>query len=208
MLSQAGRSRAVRRLTKGQSIFRAGEPAHALFFIQQGKVKISVVSEQGKEAILILPGDGDFIGEDALIPNHTSYVTTATAITDCVLVPIEADELRRLLREHQRFSQVFVSFLVSRNRQLKESLADQLFDHSERRLAKILLSLAGLESEELNDAAVPRITHQTLAEMVGTTRPRISFFISRFRRLKLIAFRGRELYVTRALRDYVLRGSE
>src|SRR5215469_2682590 len=134
MLSQAGRPGAVRRFTKGQSIFQAGEPAQALFFIQEGKVTISAVSEQGKEAILILAGDGDFIGEDALIPNHTSYVTTATAITDCLLVTIEADQLRRLLREHERFSQVFVSFLLSRNRQLKESLVDQLFDHSERRL--------------------------------------------------------------------------
>ena len=204
MLSQTGRSKAVRRLTKGQSIFQAGEPAHALFFIQQGKIKVSAVSEQGKEAILILPGDGDFIGEEALIPTHTSYVTTATAITDCVLVPIEADELHRLLRENPPFSEVFLSFLLSRNRQLRESLADQLFELSERRLAKILLSLAGFEHGEATYAAVPKITHQTLAEMVGTTRPRISFFISRFRKLKLIDFKNRELYVTRALRDYVL----
>ena len=200
MLSHAGHSRAVRRFTKGQPIFLAGEPADTLFFIRQGRIKISALSEHGKEAILLLSGDGDFIGEEALIPDRTSYVTTATAINDCVLLPILADDFRRLLREHQRFSQAFLSFLLSRNRQLMESLADQLFEHSERRLAKILLSLAGP-----NEALVPRTTHQTLAEMVGTTRPRISFFISRFKKLRLIEFKNRELYVTRSLRDYVLR---
>ena len=204
MLSQAGRSRAVRRFTKGQAIFQAGETAHSVFFIQQGRIKISAISDQGKEAILILSENGDFIGEDALLSDKSIYLTTATAITVCVLLPIEANELRRLLREEQRFSQAFMSFLLSRNRQLKESLADQLFDYSERRLAKILLSLAEVENDGSGKAALPRITHQTLAEMVGTTRPRISFFISRFRKLKLVEFKNRELYVTRSLRDYVL----
>ena len=206
MLSQAGRSRAVRRFSKGQAIFQAGEPAHSLFFIQQGRIKISVISDQGKEAILVLPGNGDFIGEEALLSGKSSYLTTATAITDCALLPIEANELRRLLRENQRFSQVFMSFLLSKNRQLQESLADQLFDDSERRLAKILLSLAEAENDGSGKAALPRITHQTLAEMVGTTRPRISFFISRFRKLRLIEFKNRELYVTRSLRDHVFHG--
>jgi len=204
MLSQAGRSRAVRRFTKGQAIFQAGETAHSVFFIQQGRIKISAISDQGKEAILILSENGDFIGEDALLSDKSIYLTTATAITVCVLLPIEANELRRLLREEQRFSQAFMSFLLSRNRQLKESLADQLFDYSERRLAKILLSLAEVENDGSGKAALPRITHQTLAEMVGTTRPRISFFISRFRKLKLVEFKNRELYVTRSLRDYVM----
>ena len=207
MLSPAGRPGLVRRFIKGQSIFRAGGPLHGLFFIQQGTVKISAVSEQGKEAILVLPGSGDFVGEESLLPDNGSYLTTATAVTDCLLVAIEADELRLLLREHQRFSQAFVSFLLSRNRQLQESLADQLFDYSERRLAKILLSLAGIKNDQIDKAALPRITHQTLAEMVGTTRPRVSFFMSRFRKLKLIEFKNRELYVTHALRDYVLHAN-
>jgi len=206
ILFQSGRERPVRHFAKGRLIFRAGEPVNALFFIQEGRVKISAISEQGKEAILLLAGNGEFIGEEALIQNSTSYTTTATAITDCALVAVEVDELQRLLREYPRFTQLFLSFVLARNRQVQESLGDQLFDLSERRLAKILLSLAGLEASGRAKAAIPRFTQQTLAEMVGTTRPRISFFINRFKQLKLIEFKDRELYVNRALRDYLLQG--
>jgi CRP/FNR family transcriptional regulator, cyclic AMP receptor protein len=199
-------SRLPRHFAKGRLIFRAGEPADKLFFVQQGRVKISAVSEQGKEAILVLPGPGDFVGEETIIQNHTSYITTATAITDCALIPVEVEELRRLLGGQPRFSELFLSFLLLRNKQLQESLADQLFDHSEKRLAKILLSLSGIEPGEIPKPVIPDITHQTLAEMVGTTRPRISFFLNRFKKLKLIEYKNRQLYIHSALRNYVLRG--
>jgi CRP/FNR family cyclic AMP-dependent transcriptional regulator len=199
-------SRLPRHFAKGRLIFRAGEPADKLFFVQQGRVKISAVSEQGKEAILVLPGPGDFVGEETIIQNHTSYITTATAITDCALIPVEVEELRRLLAGQPRFSELFLSFLLLRNKQLQESLADQLFDHSEKRLAKILLSLSGIEPGEIPKPVIPDITHQTLAEMVGTTRPRISFFLNRFKKLKLIEYKNRQLYIHSALRNYVLRG--
>jgi CRP/FNR family cyclic AMP-dependent transcriptional regulator len=199
-------SRPPRHFAKGRRIFRTGEPADVLFFIQTGRIKISAVSEQGKEAILVLPGPGDFVGEETIIQNHTSYITTATAITDCALIPVEVAELRRLLRDQPRFSELFLSFLLLRNKQLQESLADQLFDHSEKRLAKILLSLSGVESGDIPKPVVPNITHQTLAEMVGTTRPRISFFLNRFKKLKLIEYKNRQLYIHSALRNYVLRG--
>ncbi len=199
-------SRLPRHFAKGRLIFRTGEPADVLFFIQQGRVKISAVSEQGKEAILVLPGPGDFVGEETIIQNHTSYITAATAITDCALIPIEVAELRRLLRDQPRFSELFLSFLLLRNKQLQESLADQLFDHSEKRLGKILLSLSGIEPGEIPKPIIPDITHQTLAEMVGTTRPRISFFLNRFKKLKLIEYKNRQLYIHSALRNYVLRG--
>jgi CRP/FNR family transcriptional regulator, cyclic AMP receptor protein len=195
-----------RHFAKGRLIFRAAEPADTLFFIQQGRVKISAVSEQGKEAILVLPGPGDFVGEETIIQNHTSYITTATAITDCALIPIEVGELRRLLRDQSRFAELFLSFLLLRNKQLQESLADQLFDHSEKRLAKILLSLSGIEPGEIPKPIIPDITHQTLAEMVGTTRPRISFFLNRFKKLKLIEYKNKQLYIHSSLRNYVLRG--
>ena len=206
ILFQPGSRRPVRQFVKGRVVFRADESADALFFIQQGKIKISAVSDQGKEAILLLAGSGEFIGEEALIQNSTSYSTTATTITECTLTPVTVAELRSLLREHQHFSQLFLSFLLARNHQLQESLADQLFDHSEKRLAKILLSLSGIESDETSKAIIPKITHQTLAEMVGTTRPRISFFLNRFKVLKLIEYKNRQLFINSSLRNYVLRG--
>ena len=198
--------RSVRRVGKGRLIFRAGEPADTIFFVCQGRVKIGAVSEQGKEAILVLLGAGDFIGEEVMINRHTSYITTAATITDCVLIPIEVRELRGLLRDQPLFLELFLSFLLSRNKQLQESLADQLFDHSEKRLAKILLSLSGIENDGISKAIIPQITHQSLAEMVGTTRPRISFFLNRFRVLKLIEYKNRQLYVRGSLRNYVLGG--
>lgn len=206
ILSQSGRHRPVRQFVKGRVIFQADEPADALFFIQQGRVKISAVSEQGKEAILLLAGSGEFIGEEALLQNCSSYATTATAITDCTLTPVDVAELRRLLRDDERFSQLFLSFLLSRSKQLQESLADQLFNHSEKRLVKVLLSLSGIENDETPKAIVPQVTHQTLAEMVGTTRPRISFFLNRFKTLKLIEYKNRQLYIHSSLRNYILRG--
>jgi CRP-like cAMP-binding protein len=206
ILFQSDSRRPVRLFVKGRVIFRADESAGTLFFIQQGRVKISAVSEQGKEAILLLAGTDEFIGEEALIQNCSCYATTATAITDCTLTPVDIAGLQRLLRENERFSKLFLSFLLSRNKQLQESLADQLFDHSEKRLAKILLSLSGIEGDETTRAIVPQITHQTLAEMVGTTRPRISFFLNRFKELKLIEFNHKELYVHSSLRNYILRG--
>lgn len=150
-----------------------------------------------------MPGHGDFLGEEGFLQEDPTYLNTATAITDSLLLPISTSEARRLLREHQRFSQVFLSFLLSKTRQLEESLADQLFEDSEKRLAKILLSLAGIEGGNPPASYVTGITHQTLAEMVGTTRPRISFFMNRFRRLGFIEYRNRELYVKESLWNYI-----
>ena len=177
-----------------------------MFYIQQGRVKISTVSDQGKDAILALAGGGDFIGERALAHGNIPRGTTATAITDCVLLRIEVNEIWRLVRQKQDFSHLFISFLLDRNSQLQESLADQMCNDSERRLAKILLSLAGLKNKETPGAIVPRVTHQTLAEMVGTTRPRISFFMNRFRKLQLIEYKDRELYVRSSLLDLLNSG--
>jgi CRP/FNR family transcriptional regulator, cyclic AMP receptor protein len=205
LLSEAGQEQALRHFAKGGLIFREGEPADAVFYVEQGRVKISTVSEQGKEAILVFATSGDFIGERALIRSDASHVTTATAITDCRLLRVRAEDIWRLLREKQDFSHLLVSFLLSRNNQLQESLADQLCDHSEKRLAKILLSLAGMEQGETLKAVLPRVTHQTLAEMVGTTRPRISFFMNRFKKQRFIEYKNRELLVNQALLTFVLR---
>lgn len=203
LLLSSDRDRPLRRFAKGRVILRAGEPADTFFLIQQGRIKISAISANGKEAILLLPGHGDFLGEEALLQEHSTYANTATAITDASLLAVRTGEARRLLREHGHFSQVFVSYLLSKNKQLQESLADQLFEDSEKRLAKILLSLAEIETDKQAGSFVPKITHQTFAEMVGTTRPRISFFMNRFRKLGLIEPGNRELYVSPSLWRYV-----
>lgn len=203
LLLPPNRDRPLRRFAKGRTVFRAGEPADTFFLVQHGRVKISAISATGEEAILLLPGHGDFLGEEGFLQEDPTYLNTATAITDSLLLPISTSEARRLLREHQRFSQVFLSFLLSKTRQLEESLADQLFEDSEKRLAKILLSLAGIEGGNPPASYVTGITHQTLAEMVGTTRPRISFFMNRFRRLGFIEYRNRELYVKESLWNYI-----
>jgi CRP/FNR family cyclic AMP-dependent transcriptional regulator len=205
-LSEVGIERPLRRFGQGRSIFREGEPADALFYLQQGRVKVTTVSNQGREAILALCGSGDFVGQRALTHESASHNTTATAITDCEVLRIQTEDIWRLLHESQDFAYTFISFLLDNNSQLQESLTDQLFDRSERRLAKVLLSLAGLESRETLKAVVPRVTQQTLAEMVGTTRPRISFFMSRFKKLGFIEYKSRELYVTSSLLDFVFRG--
>ncbi|MGA2904012.1 MAG: Crp/Fnr family transcriptional regulator [Candidatus Korobacteraceae bacterium] len=207
LLSEAGAGKRVRRFAKGRVIFREGEPGDAVFYIQHGRVKLSMVSNEGKEAILELAGSGDFIGERALTRSYVSRGITATAITDCVLLRMEVKETWRRLRKEESFLHLFVSFLLYRNSQLQESLADQLFNQSEKRLAKILLSLAGLKSKETPGAVAPKLTHQTLAEMVGTTRPRISFFMNRFKKLRLIEYKRKELYVNNALLDFVVGGS-
>jgi CRP/FNR family transcriptional regulator, cyclic AMP receptor protein len=203
LLSQAGGEKSVRHFARGRTIFRAGDRATTFFLIEQGRIKISAISKEGKEAILLLPGHGDFVGEEALLQEQSTYLNTATAIVDSSLILIRTSEGRRLLREHQRFSQAFLSFLLSENKQLQESLADQLFEDSEKRLAKILLSLAGVESEGQPGTYIPGITQQTFAEMVGTTRPRISFFMNRFRKRGFIEYRDRELYVNKSLWNYV-----
>lgn len=195
--------RLLQRFVKGQTIFRAGDPADTFFLVHQGRIKISAISARGKEAILLLPGYGDFLGEEALLHEVSSYATTATALTDCSLQAIRPSEARRLLREHHRFSHVFMSFLLSKNKQLQETLADQLFEDSEKRLAKILLSLAEIQSADQPGRFVPKITHETLAEMVGTTRPRVSFFMNRFRKLGFIEHRNKQLYVIPSLWHYV-----
>jgi len=204
VLSGDGKGKALRRFQKGHTIFAEGEPADALYRILEGRVKISRVSSQGKEAILTLAGSGDFIGERALTHSYAPQLVAANALTDCRLLRLGVGEVWRLLREDRDFSSLLLSFVLHRNNTLQEALADQIFNHSEKRLARTLLLLSGLENIQGDSAHVPKITHQTLAEMVGTTRPRISSFMSRFKSLRLIEYKRGELYVKRSLVDFVL----
>ena len=202
ILGRPGKGRAIFEFAKSQLIFTEGESADSVYYVQKGRVKISALSDDGREAVLGLAGNGDFVGELALV-NGGFRESTTSALTECQLLRISLAEMRRLLCEEQAFSQFFTFAALMKNRQLQKALADQLFDHSEKRLARTLLSLAGMKDLVKMEIIVPRITHQILAEMVGTTRPRVSFFMNRFKQRRLIEYKGKELYVRRTLLEFV-----
>jgi CRP/FNR family cyclic AMP-dependent transcriptional regulator len=174
---------------ENHTIFAQGGAAGALFYVQKGKVKLTVVSEQGKEAVVAVLEAGDFCGEGCLADQLLS-VATATTMGDCVVARLEKAGVTRALHEDLLFSEFFVSYLLSRNVRLTEDLVDQLFNSSERRLARVLLLLANYESNRQQDVSLPNINQQTLAKMIGTTRPRVNHFMNKFRRLGFIDYNG------------------
>jgi CRP/FNR family cyclic AMP-dependent transcriptional regulator len=176
-------------LKKKQIIFSQGEPADAVYYIQKGRIRLSAVSTRGKEATLGLMGAGDFVGEECVSSSHTLRLTTATAISDGSMISIQKDIMIALLKTH-RFSEMFVAFLLSRNARFQDALVDQLFNSSEKRLARILLQLAQFGKDGTPEAVVPKVTQEMLAEMVGTTRARVSFFMNRFRKMGFIHYNG------------------
>jgi CRP/FNR family cyclic AMP-dependent transcriptional regulator len=189
-LQKAVADHAPQALRKRQVIFSQGEPAEAVFFIQKGRVRISAVSTNGKEATLALMGAGDFVGEECVASSHTLRLTTATAISEGSMLAIQKSTMITQLKTEHRFSEMFVSFLLSRNARFQEALADQLFNSSEKRLARVLLQLAQFGKEGTPETIVPKITQEMLAEMVGTTRARVSFFMNRFRKMGFIHYNG------------------
>jgi len=199
-----GLGRTMSTWARGKAIFSEGQSANAIYYIQHGQIKISTVSQGGKQAVLSLSGPGDFAGETALTDHHALRTTSAVAVTNCILLRIEMAEMRRLLREDMDFSRLFVDFLLVKTNRLQEFLVDRLFNQSEQRLARILVALAGPLGEQTEVGMLVRITHQTLAEMVGTTRPRITFFPNRFKRLQFTDHRRGQLYLKSSLYDQVL----
>jgi CRP/FNR family transcriptional regulator, cyclic AMP receptor protein len=189
-LVDAGIGKTVIERPKDATIFSQGDPADAVFYIQKGKVKIAVVSEQGKEATVAVLGMGDFVGEDCIATTHPLRLLTATALSDCVLLKIGKKEMIRVLSQDHAFSEVFVAFLLARNARSQEDLIDQLFNSSEKRLARVLLQLAQFGKEDQPEIVIPKISQESLAEMVGTTRSRVSFFMNRFRKLGFIEYDG------------------
>ena len=174
---------------KESVIFPQGKQADAVYYIQKGRVKLSVVSQEGKEAIIgVLSGD-NFFGEGC-IAGQPLRMATATAITDCALLRIEKNAIMRALHEGHRFSEFFVAHLLSRNIRYEEDLVDQLFNSSEKRLARVLLLLAHFGKEGKPEPVVPQISQETLAQMVGTTRSRVSHFINKFRKLGFVQYNG------------------
>jgi CRP-like cAMP-binding protein len=179
------------RFPKKRTIFAQGNPADAVFYLQTGKVKLAVVSKTGKEATIGILGDRSFFGEGSLA-GQPLRMGTATAITDCAVLRIEKNAMMQALHREPTLSEMFVAYLLARNVRYEEDLVDQLFNSSEKRLARVLLMLARFGKEGVPESVVPRISQETLAEMVGTTRSRVSFFMNRFRKMGFIHYSGGE----------------
>lgn len=189
-LSQSGIGRRMLDVEKKQAIFSQGDRADAVFYIQKGRVKLTVVSARGKEATLALLGAGDFIGEDCIASVQSARMTSATAITDCQILRIARKEMMRVIHEEHEFSDIIVAYLLARNTRVQEDLIDQLFNSSERRLARALLLLANFGKKGKPQPVIAKISQETLAEMIGTTRSRVNFFLNRFRKLGFIEYNG------------------
>jgi CRP/FNR family transcriptional regulator, cyclic AMP receptor protein len=186
------------------TIFAQGEPTDGLFFIQKGKVQISVVSEAGKEATLAILHESDFFGEGGLA-GQLLRMSSATALTACVLLHIEKKAMMRAMSLEPKLSAIFLKYLLKRNIRYQDDLVDQLFNSSEKRLARVLLLMAHFGKEGVSEMSVPRLKQETLAEMVGTTRSRVSFFMNRFRKLGFINYDvGNNLHVHSSLLNVVL----
>jgi CRP-like cAMP-binding protein len=188
-LATISEGRKVLPVPKKQTIFAQGAPADSVFFIQEGRVKLTVVSKVGKEATLGMLSEGAFFGEGALA-GQALRMGSATALTECELLRIDKKAMMLALHREHAFSDVFVAYLLARNIRYEEDLVDQLFNSSEKRLARILLLLAHFGKEGVPQAVIPKISQETLAEMIGTTRSRVSFFMNRFRTMGFVEYDG------------------
>ena len=188
-LESAGLSRKIAEFGKKETIFSQGDVCKGVLYIQKGGVRLSVVNEAGKEAVVAVLGPGDFFGEGCLA-GQPIRIGTATAITPATLLVIEKKEMIRLLHREHEFSDRFITYMLSRNIRIEEDLVDQLFNSSEKRLARTLLLLARYGTEDKPQRVLPKIAQETLAEMVGTTRSRVNFFMNKFRKLGFIKYNG------------------
>jgi CRP/FNR family cyclic AMP-dependent transcriptional regulator len=189
-LDEAGVGRTLLDLKKNQVLFSQGDAADAVFYIKKGNVKLSVLSQTGKEATVALLEAGEFVGESCVAAAEHVRMVTATALTRCALMRIERKEMVRVLHAEHAFADVFVSFLLARNVRIQADLVDQLFNSSEKRLARVLLLLAHFGKEDRPENVIPKISQEVLAEMIGTTRSRVNFFMNRFRKLGFIKYNG------------------
>jgi CRP/FNR family transcriptional regulator, cyclic AMP receptor protein len=202
-LSTIDGGRRIGAFSQKHTIFAQGESSDAVFYIKEGKVKLTVVSETGKEAAIGILNEGDFFGEGCLTTGQTRRLCSATAMTDCSVMKIDKKSMNDVLRREPAFSEMFVAHLLTRNIRYEADLVDHLFNSSEKRLARVLLLLAHFGKEGKPEVAIPKISQETLAEMVGTTRSRVSFFMNRFRKLGFVRYNG-ELEVHSSLLNVVL----
>src|ERR1039457_3605436 len=201
-LSTINGGRKIEAFSKKQTIFNQGDSSDAVFYIQKGKVKLTVLSKTGKEATIGILNEGDFFGEGCLA-GQSLRMCSATAVTDCTVMRIDKKSMRAVIRREHAFSEMFVAYLLTRSIRYEEDLVDHHFNSSEKRLARILLLLAHFGKEGKPEVAIPKISQETLAEMVGTTRSRVNFFMNRFRKLGFVRYNG-GLEVHRSLLNVVL----
>jgi CRP-like cAMP-binding protein len=202
-LMSAGLGRRIVQIEPKQTFFSQGDPADSVFYLQKGRVKITVVSQAGKEATIALLSAGDFVGEESLAAMPGLRLSSATAIATCTALKISREEMIRVMHEEHDFSDLFLKFLLDRSMRIQADLVDQLFNSSEKRLARILLLMAEFGQPGESESLIPKISQETLAEMVGTTRSRVSFFMNRFRKLGFIEYDGR-IRVHKSLLNVVL----
>jgi CRP/FNR family cyclic AMP-dependent transcriptional regulator len=188
-LAKVGKGRTLAEYQKNERVFSQGDPADAIFYIQTGKVKLTVVSRQGKEAVVAILGSDDFFGEGCLA-GQPLRMASAAAMSECSIMRLEKISVIRLLHSEPAFSELFLRYLLSRNIRIEEDLVDQLFNSSEKRLARVLLLMANFGKEGKAEPVIPKISQETLAEIVGTTRSRVSFFMNRFRKMGFIQYNG------------------
>jgi CRP/FNR family transcriptional regulator, cyclic AMP receptor protein len=202
-LTNAGLGRKIVHLKAKESFFSQGNPADSIFYLQTGRAKLTVVSKEGKEATIAMVSAGDFVGEESLASVGGLHMATATTMTACTAMKVERSEMIRVMHEEHTFSDHFLKFLLTRSMRTQADLVDQLFNNSEKRLARILLLMAEFGKPGEPEPLIPTITQETLAEMIGTTRSRVSFFMNRFRKLGLIEYNGR-IRVHKSLFNVVL----
>ena len=195
--------RTIFKYKKGHALFVQGGPADAVFYIRNGKVKITVVSEQGKEAVVAIRGPDEFCGEGCLT-GQMRRPATAAAMTECEIMRLEKATMIRVIHDEPAFSEMFVSHLLARTIRVEEDLVDQLFNSSEKRLARALLLLANFGKDARREPVIAKVSQETLAEMIGTTRSRVSYFMNKFRKLGLIDYNGHHLEVHASLLNLVL----
>ena len=201
-LKTAAPGRTLSTHRKNQVIFAQGDPADAVFYIKEGKIKITVVSQQGKEAVVAILGADQFVGEGCLI-GQPKRLATASAMTECLMMRVEKSEVTRVLHDEPAFSAMFMSHILARNARVEEDLVDQLFNSTEKRLARVLLLMANFGKEGRPEPIIAKISQETLAEMIGTTRSRVSHFMNKFRQHGFIDYNG-HLEVNSSLLSVVL----
>jgi CRP/FNR family transcriptional regulator, cyclic AMP receptor protein len=202
-LARVGEGRNIGRYHKDQVIFSQGDPADAVFYIQSGKVKVTVVSEEGKEAVIAILGPDDFFGEGCLI-GRTRCLSTVATVVESTILRLEKAAVVRLIHHEPAFSEMFIAHLLGRTARIEADLVDQLFNSSEKRLARLLLLLANFGTDSKPVPVIAKISQETLAEMIGTTRSRVSYFMNKFRNLGLIDYNGEGIEVHSSLLNAVL----
>lgn len=202
-LEKAGMDRKIVHLKNKEIAFSQGDPADSVLYIQSGRLRLSVISKTGKEATIALLGAGSFCGEECVASSQLVRVVSASAISPCVLLKIDRKEMIRVLHREHALSDIFVGHLLARNARIQEDLVDQLFNSSEKRLARVLLLLAQFGKDDATGAVIPKMSQEVLAEMVGTTRTRVNFFMNRFRKLGFIGY-NRSIEVHPSLLSVVL----